>query len=271
MYSNVFKARIKAKLSKSGKDELVALKQINQTFEKDGFPITALREIRLLSRMKHRNVIDLIEVVTSKRNFPIKYQIAPDPNKPGSVYLVFEYMESDLLGIIDQKVSLDPSQIKCIMKQILDGVCFLHSNCVMHRDIKGANILMNRKGDIKLADFGLARVMADRYPNYTNPVVTLWYRAPELLLGSVLYTSAIDIWSVGCCFAELLNSQPLFNGAREGKMLEQIYQKCGSPNEETWPGVTTYKFFGDLGPKKSYSRTLLSQFKGNPKYFTINV
>ena len=254
---SVFKAKISAKNSKSGTDQLVALKQINQMTEKDGFPITALREVRLLSHLKHRNIIDLIEVVTSKPS---------DPSKPhGSVYLVFEYMEQDLLAIISKKLPLDVSQTKCILQQILEGVSFLHSHNVMHRDIKGANILMNHKGEIKLADFGLARLTLDRQRRYTNPVVTLWYRSPELLLGSSSYTSAIDVWSVGCCFAELLNFSPLFNGSSEAKTLEQIYQKCGSPTEELWPGVSTYKFYNDLGPKRAYPRTLHNQFKGNKK------
>ena len=183
-------------------------------------------------------------------------------------------MEYDLLGIIDKRVPLDPTQIKCIMKQILEGVCFLHSHNVMHRDIKAANILMNNKGEIKLADFGLARNTIDvtlldategKSMLYTNPVVTLWYRAPELLLGSKKYTPAIDIWSVGCCFAELLNSKSLFNGGNEKKMMEQIFQKCGTPTLESWPEMMLYKHYKDIQSTIIYPHALTQQFKDNPK------
>jgi len=174
-------------------------------------------------------------------------------------------MEHDLTALIDRKIPLDVAQTKCIIKQILEGVYFLHCNNVMHRDIKGANILMNQKGEVKLADFGLARMTIDRYRLYTNPVVTLWYRAPELLLGSNSYNSGIDVWSVGCCFAELLNYSPLFKAGKEAQLLEQIYQKCGSPTEETWPGVTKYRFWKELGPKKHYPNVLRKFLKQNAK------
>ncbi len=264
--SNVFKASIRAAHSRSGKEELVALKQINQSRERDGFPITALREIVLLSKLKHKNIIDLIEVVTSKRSLEVFMLLATEKDKLGNVYLVSEYMEQDLLALIDRHVPLTAAQVKCIMQQILEGVNFLHTHDVMHRDIKGANILMSSKGEIKLADFGLARLTVEKHRMYTNPVVTLWYRAPELLLGSNNYTSAIDVWSVGCCFAELLNSQPLFNGSNEGKMLEQIYQKCGSPTEESWPGVTMHRLFREFGPTRFHPRSIRTQFQSNPKY-----
>jgi cyclin-dependent kinase 12/13 len=259
----VFKAKISAKNSKSGKDQVVALKQINQTADNVGFPITSLREIRLLSLLKHKNVVDLIEVVTSRPRDPSKSQ--------GSVYLVFEYMEHDLISIIRRKLPLNSSQIKYIMKQILSGVCFLHEHSVMHRDIKAANILVNAQGEIKLADFGLGLLVTGSRSLYTNPVVTLWYRAPELLLGSNSYTMSIDVWSVGCCFAELLNSGPIFNAPNEPKMLEQIYQHCGSPNEETWPDISQLRFFNDLQPKKVYPRVLSTLFKDNPKVDSVTM
>jgi cyclin-dependent kinase 12/13 len=125
------------------------------------------------------------------------------------------------------------------MLQILQGIQYLHSSNVIHRDIKGANILISSAGEVKLADFGLARVF---YPgnekvNYTNKVVTLWYRAPELLLGSRNYTQAVDMWSVGCVFAELVLQQVLFRGDKEERQIELIYEKCGSVSNENWPGV----------------------------------
>lgn len=180
--------------------------------------------------------------------------------------MVFEYLEHDLLGIVDKKVNLEIPHIKCIMKQLLEGLYFLHSKNVVHRDIKSANILMNKNGEIKLADFGLARLMDMKNQNYTNRVVTLWYRSPELLLGSVNYTTAIDMWSVGCCFAEILNAAPFFKADNEQKLLEMIYQKCGSPTEESWPEVTKLQYYDKLKPKQKYQRRLCEEFKNNPKY-----
>ncbi len=182
------------------------------------------------------------------------------------VYLVFEYMEHDLHGLIDRRVNLDIPQIKCIMMQVLEGLHYLHSCHVMHRDIKGANILMNNQGEIKLADFGLARFCnPQRNRQYTDRVVTYWYRCPELLLGDCHYTQAIDIWSVGCCFAELLTYRPLFPLSKRAKLLELIYEKCGSPTEKTWPGVSSLKFFNSLGPKKDMPRRLREEFRGCAK------
>lgn len=178
-------------------------------------------------------------------------------------------MEHDLNGLIDRKVSLEMSQIKCIMKQLLEALDYLHSNNIMHRDIKGANVLLNNKGEIKLGDFGLARLPDTRsVPHYTNRVATLWYRAPELLLGSNNYTTAIDMWSLGCVFFELLTFRPLFPGDRESKVLELIYQTCGTPSEETWPGVSSLPYFGKLGPKRSQPNRLRESLKFFPKYST---
>lgn len=113
------------------------------------------------------------------------------------MYLVFEYMEHDLHGLLDKKIEFNVPQIKCLMHQLICGVNYLHEEGVMHRDIKGANLLLNNKGELKLTDFGLARKINPVHKNYTNRVVTLWYRAPELLLGSDNYSPSIDLWSVG--------------------------------------------------------------------------
>ncbi len=193
--------------------------------------------------------------------------LANESNKNlGKVYLVFEYMEHDLLGIIRKQIKLEVPQIKCIVKQILEGVSFLHERNVVHRDVKSANILMNNAGEIKLADFGLARLMERKDKNYTNKVVTLWYRSPELLLGSTNYTPAVDIWSVGCCFAELLKSTPLFQADSEPKVIDMIYKKCGAPTEETWPGVSSLQYYRNFAPREMYPRRLYEEFKDNPKY-----
>lgn len=138
---------------------------------------------------------------------------------------------------------------------------------MIHRDIKGANILISSAGEVKLADFGLARVF---YPgnekvNYTNKVVTLWYRAPELLLGSRNYTQAVDMWSVGCVFAELVLQQVLFRGDKEERQIELIYEKCGSVSNENWPGVQEMKGYQLMGPKKVYQRKLKEFLKKESK------
>jgi cyclin-dependent kinase 12/13 len=214
-FGKVYKARYKdfinnennGNTNNSIKSEFVALKKILMENEKEGFPLTAIREIMILKRLNNKNIINLLEIVTSKPSEKNKNR--------GNVYLVFDYMEHDLSGLISRKFDFSIGLIKSILKQILLGLDYLHDNNIIHRDIKGANILLNNKGEVKLADFGLAR-LHNPNPNqnkkYTNRVVTLWYRSPELLLGATNYGTAIDIWSVGCVFAELLSGTSLFKG-----------------------------------------------------------
>lgn len=214
-FGRVYKARYKyfqesigsGNSSAAIKAEFVALKQILMENEKEGFPLTAIREIMILKRLNNKHIINLLEIVTSKPSETNKNR--------GNVYLVFDYMEHDLAGLISRKFDFSIGLIKSIMKQILQGIEYLHDNNIIHRDIKGANILLNNKGEVKLADFGLAR-LHNPNPNqskkYTNRVVTLWYRSPELLLGATNYGTSIDMWSVGCVFAELLSGTALFKG-----------------------------------------------------------
>ena len=170
-------------------------------------------------------------------------------------------------GLIDKKIAFDVAQIKCIMRQLLNAMLYIHSKNVMHRDIKGANILMDNKGNVKVTDFGLAKEFEPhRLINYTNRVVTPWYRCPELLLGAEKYTSAVDMWSVGCFFAELLTSRALFPGNTEAKILELIFEKCGTPTEETWPGVSKLRLFNEFAGRKRSYRRIRDEFKGNAKY-----
>lgn len=163
------------------------------------------------------------------------------------MYMVFEYMEHDLTGVLHHNaVVYGPQHIKCLIMQLFKGLEHLHANDIIHRDIKGANMLLNSRGVLKLADFGLARrrqidmdsgLVVENF-EYTNRVVTLWYRAPELLLGLASYSFEIDVWSAGCIMAEFYTKQALFQGRNEIDQLEVIAKICGSFNSTVWPGIT---------------------------------
>ncbi|KRY36575.1 Geranylgeranyl transferase type-2 subunit beta [Trichinella spiralis] len=190
-FGEVFKARDR----KTGK--IVALKKILMENEKEGFPITAIREIRILQKVRHQNVTELLEVCRSR---------ASSYNSGRSTfYLVFAFCEHDLAGLLSNvHVKFSLGEIKEVMKQLLDGLFFIHMQKILHRDMKAANVLITKSGVLKLADFGLARPLNKQNPRYTNRVVTLWYRPPELLLGDRKYTTAIDIWGAGCIMAEMV-------------------------------------------------------------------
>lgn len=213
---------------------VVAMKKVLMNNEKEGFPITALREIKILKLMDHENIVQLLRVVRSK---------GTDFNRSrGTVYMIFEYLEHDLTGLLDTKgVRLTPDHIKSYTKQLLDAVNFMHNKGILHRDIKGANLLLSRGNVLKLADWGLARKHSnrDRKPNkmskYTHRVCTLWYRAPELLLGETRYGPEIDMWSVGCIFAEWCYRKPILPGADEHDQLKLIFNLCGTPDPVRWP------------------------------------
>jgi len=250
-YGQVYQARNKIN------GEIVALKKVRMDNEKEGFPITAIREIKILKELDHDNVVKLKEIVTSK---------ATDYNRgKGSIYMVFEYMDHDLTGLMDSGLKwFSQAQIKCYMKQLLEGLHYCHKNNVLHRDIKGSNLLINNKGQLKLADFGLARPFNEQASNYTNRVITLWYRPPELLLGAVNYGPAIDMWSVGCILAELLAKKPIFPGRSEIDQLELTYKLCGTPNEENWPNAAKLAWWETFKPQKVYKRRIREAFKDFP-------
>ena len=188
----------------------VALKKVMMKRETEGFPVTALREITLLKSLAHPNVVCLKAVVVSQRC---------DFNRMrGSVYMVFEYIEHDLTGLVESRgFELTAGHVKCYMKQLLAALAYIHSRKVpiVHRDIKGSNLLIGRDHVLKLADWGLSRTLNRKAPKlrgYATEVVTIWYRAPELLLGKPDYDGAIDMWAFGCLFAELMMGQPLLPG-----------------------------------------------------------
>ena len=252
-YGKVYKARIKHKSnSKDEKIENVALKKIILEKEKDGFPLTAIREIMILRRLKHKNISNLLEVAVSSKS--------EKNNKRGNVYLVFEYMELDLYKLLNSNnVHLSVPQIKLILFQVLSGLQYLKKNNIIHRDLKTSNILINNKGVVKIADFGLARNHNPRTKHpYTNLVVTLWYRAPEILLGG-RYDMTSDVWSAGIVFAELLTKNCPFRGNIEVDQLHRIYDLCGVPNEENWPGVTSLKNYKIFLPDKMTENKLKSE------------
>lgn len=254
----------KAYVKKNPK-KIVALKKIEYKSVEYGFPITALREIKLLKSCDHKNVVHLLDIFTSKRTsspfFAITYVASTFNNHKGSTFLVFDYVEHDFFSMFKAKVRFDGPQVKCIMKQILEGVEYLHSKGIMHRDLKTANILMNNRGEIKIADFGLARLRNSPSGYYSNSVVTLWYRAPELLLGGQKYGFGVDIWSLGCIFSELLTGHILFKEQKEQQQFEKICEKCGVPTEVDWPGVSSLKHYHDFAPKRMTQRTLIQHLK----------
>ncbi|PSR84780.1 Cyclin-dependent kinase [Actinidia chinensis var. chinensis] len=205
--------------------EIVALKKVKMEKEREGFPLTSLREINILLSFHHPSIVDVKEVVVGR--------------DLDSIFMVMEYMEHDLKGLMEtMKQPYSQSEVKCLMLQLLEGVKYLHDNWVLHRDLKTSNLLLNNKGELKICDFGLARQYGSPLKPYTHLVVTLWYRAPELLLGAKQYSTAIDMWSLGCIMSELLSKEPLFNGKTEFDQLDKIFRILGTPNETIWPGFS---------------------------------
>ena len=164
----------------------------------------------------------------------------PTENK---LMLVFEYMDGDLKKYMDthgERGALKPMTIKSFMYQLLKGIDFCHQNRVLHRDLKPQNLLINSKGALKLGDFGLARAFGIPVNTFSNEVVTLWYRAPDVLLGSRTYNTSIDIWSAGCIMAEMYTGRPLFPGTTNDDQIVRIFRIMGTPTERTWPGITNF-------------------------------
>ncbi|KAI9470090.1 MAG: kinase-like domain-containing protein [Benjaminiella poitrasii] len=209
-------------------NQLVALKRILMHNEKEGIPITAIREIKILKQLSHKNIVPLTDIAVERGEASRK--------EKGSIYMVFPYMDHDLAGLLDNpKVRLTQPQIKTYLRQLLEGTAYLHHNKILHRDMKAANLLINNEGVLQIADFGLARGIEDENKEYTNCVVTRWYRPPELFLGERKYTTAIDMWGVGCVFGELLKSRPILQGQDDLDQLKKIFYLCGSPTQDNMP------------------------------------
>lgn len=211
--------------------EIVALKKVRMDQEKEGFPVTAIRELKMLRSLRHENIVNLKEIVTGQNQNKNKAR-----RNKHEIYMVFEYVDHDLTGLMDTPaIRFTEAQVKTYAKQLLSGLWYCHEREVLHRDIKGSNLLIDNKGNLKIADFGLARTFNDNLKRYTNRVITLWYRSPELLLGAEEYGPEVDIWSVGCLLVELLTKKPLFPGKDEAEQLELIFRVLGTPTEQTWP------------------------------------
>mmetsp|Transcript_1925 Transcript_1925/g.3051 ORF Transcript_1925/g.3051 Transcript_1925/m.3051 type:complete len:294 (+) Transcript_1925:61-942(+) len=226
-YGVVYKARDRQT------DQFVAMKKIRLETEDDGIPSTTLREISTLRQLRHPNIVELNDVIHSD----------------GRLYLVFEFVDKDLKKYMEAVSGpLDPELIKSYTMQLLRGLEFCHTRAVMHRDLKPQNILVSRDGRLKLADFGLARAFVPPIRPFTHEVVTLWYRPPEILLGSKTYALPMDMWAVGCIMAEMVTKRPLFPGDSEIDELYKIFRMLGTPNEQSWPGVTSLQDWNESFP-----------------------
>lgn len=224
----------KGKNKKSG--ELVALKKIRLESEDEGVPATAIREISILKELRHPNIVALEDVLMEEHR----------------LYLIFEFLSMDLkkyLDKIEKGKIMDPKLVKSYMYQLNNAILFCHQRRIIHRDLKPQNLLIDLKGVIKIADFGLGRAFGVPVRVYTHEVVTLWYRAPEILLGGNRYSCPIDIWSLGCIFAEMCCLRPLFQGDSEIDQLFRIFRVLTTPTEENWRGVSRLPDYKATFPK----------------------
>ncbi|XP_022834271.1 serine/threonine-protein kinase PITSLRE-like [Spodoptera litura] len=221
-YGAVFRVRDQKK------NEVVALKQILTDNRNEGFYIAAMRELQILLKVQHPNIVAGREIVVG--------------SNMEEVFIEMEYVPHDLRSYMDtvrkSRQLFSPCHVKCLMTQLLCAVQHLHQNWILHRDLKLRNILLSYKGVLKLADFGLARQYELPPRQYTPGIGTIWYRAPELLLLSNEYSTPIDMWSVGCIFAELITMRPLFPGTSELDQINRIFEGLGTPTDATWPGFS---------------------------------
>ncbi|XP_073953067.1 cyclin-dependent kinase 2-like [Choristoneura fumiferana] len=216
-YGVVYKAKDRI----TGND--IALKKIKLDNEPEGVPSTALREISVLRALRHAGVVRLLDVVGAAGG------------EGRSLYLVFECMAMDLKRLMELSGgALRPALARSYARQLAAALGYCHAARVLHRDLKPQNLLVDREGRIKLADFGLARAIALPVRAYTHEVVTLWYRAPEILLGAKFYSTAVDVWSFGCIYAEMMSGRTLFPGDSEIDQLFRVFRALGTPGGALW-------------------------------------
>ncbi len=203
------------------KNQKVAVKQLKSSSVEEGVPISTLREISLLKELNHINIVKLMDVV----------------HLPSNIVLVFEYVETDLKILLKKNndKGLAPKLYKSFLYQLLKGIQHIHRMKILHRDIKSENLLISKDNKLKITDFGLARGYGLPIKNFRNDVVSLWYRAPDILLGNEEYERSVDMWSIGCIFAEMVTGKPLFAGNTETDQLKKIFQIRGTPNEKYAP------------------------------------
>lgn len=215
-YATVYKG--KSRLT----DNVVALKEIALEYE-EGAPCTAIREVSLLKDLRHANIVTLHDIVYTET----------------TLTLVFEYLDRDLKQYMDEckdgMIHLD--NVRLFLFQLLRGLAYCHKKKVLHRDLKPQNLLINERGELKLGDFGLARAKSVPTKTFSNEVVTLWYRPPDVLLGSREYSTPIDMWGVGCIFYEMISGKPLFPGGHTEAELRLIFSILGTPPKDCWPNV----------------------------------
>lgn len=242
-FATVYVGTAKARDPKRGdKVQSIAIKRIKYGQFIDGLDISAIREIKYLKELHHPNVIDLIDVVSMKG---------------GGLNLILEFLDSDLEMIIkNRRVVFSGADIKSWMMMMFRGLNHCHSSYILHRDLKPNNLLLAKDGTLKIADFGLARLYGDPNVSMTSQVVTRWYRAPELLLGAKHYGHAVDIWSTGCIFAELMLRTPYFAAETDLGQLKVIMSARGTPTEAEWPFM---KQLPDYFPFNVYEATPLRQ------------
>lgn len=209
----------------------VAIKKIKLGQFKEGLDMSAVREVKFLREVRHENIIELIDVYSQKQN----------------LNLILEFLSADLEHLIkDKSILFSTSDVKSWLLMTLRGLHYLHSRFILHRDLKPNNLLLSSTGVLKLADFGLARDFGQAYTNMSPNVVTRWYRAPELFLGAKNYGTGIDLWAVGCIFAELLLRNPYMPGDNDIGQLNIIFQALGTPTETDWPAVKELPSFVDF-------------------------
>uniref|UniRef100_A0A7N8XQ78 Cyclin dependent kinase 17 n=1 Tax=Mastacembelus armatus TaxID=205130 RepID=A0A7N8XQ78_9TELE len=242
-YATVFKGR--SKLT----DNLVALKEIRLEHE-EGAPCTAIREVSLLKDLKHANIVTLHDIVHTDK----------------SLTLVFEYLDKDLKQYMDDCGNiLSMQNVKIFLFQILRGLAYCHRRKVLHRDLKPQNLLINERGELKLADFGLARAKSVPTKTYSNEVVTLWYRPPDVLLGSSEYSTQIDMWGVGCIFYEMAAGRPLFPGSTVEDELHLIFRLLG----QCCPLLSVKQISADEAMRQTYFRSLGPRVHTLPENISI--
>ncbi|KAJ1823498.1 hypothetical protein LPJ56_002973 [Coemansia sp. RSA 2599] len=206
---------------------VVALKRMRVSMDGStrGLPLSSFREIALLKKMRHKNIVSIVEIAAG--------------NSMDSIFMVMDCCECDLGTLLDNMATpFSQGEVKSLVQQLLFGLEYCHNHFVVHRDLKLPNMLLAKNGELKIADFGLARLFHEPRRPMTPQVATLWYRAPELILGSTEYAAAIDMWSAGCILGELLIHRPFMPGKTEREQIKLIGEMIGAPNERIWPGFS---------------------------------